>query len=108
VRPRRVDDNQREITAALRKIGCSVQPVHTIGRGCPDLLVGYKGINLLLEIKDGAKPESRQRLTPDEIRWHLSWRGQVAVITSVENALRLFSAPITHRTRPLRKAKKAV
>ena len=82
---KRVDLNQSLIVQALRQAGATVQHLHTIGRGCPDLLVGIHGVNLLVEVKshDGAK------LTPDESRWHSQWRGQVAVATSVEAALDL-------------------
>lgn len=85
----RTDTNQAEIVDALRAIGCSVQPLHTIGKGCPDLLVGYRGANWLLEVKDGRKPPSKRRLTADEKLWHLEWRGQVAVVNSVEEAIAL-------------------
>ena len=85
----RVDANQKEIVAELRKLGASAVAIHEIGRGCPDLLVGTLGINYLLEVKDGTKPPSRRRLTPDEAKWHQEWAGQVAVVNSVEEAIRL-------------------
>ena len=86
-RAARVDANQAEITEALRKAGASVQPLHMVGRGCPDLLVGIGKINLLFEIKDGEKPPSKQKLTDDELVWAEKWKGQVAVIRSVDEAL---------------------
>lgn len=85
----RADANQGEITGALRAVGASVQPLHSIGKGCPDLLVGWQGRNLLLELKDGAKVPSRRKLTEDEDAWHRAWGGQVAVVESVTDALRL-------------------
>jgi len=88
-RAARVDANQREIVAALRQAGVSVQPLHTVGKGCPDLLCGVWGTNLLIEIKDGQKVPSARKLTPDEAAWHQSWRGQVAIVESVDDALRL-------------------
>jgi len=86
-RAARVDDNQAEIVAALRAAGCTVQSLAAVGKGCPDAAVGFRGRNLLLEIKDGAKPPSKRKLTPDEERWHAAWRGQVAVVESVDEAL---------------------
>lgn len=77
----RIDANQRQIIQALRQAGATVQPIHQIGDGCPDLLVGFRGWNYLLEIKNGS------RLTPDESTWHDAWRGRVAVVASVEDAL---------------------
>ena len=82
----RVDDNQSEIIEALRKVGASVQPLSTVGFGVPDILVGYQGRNHLLEIKDGRKPLSAQKLTPMQVRWHEEWRGNSAVVNSVEAA----------------------
>jgi hypothetical protein len=64
-----------------------VQLLHAVGEGCPDLLVGYKGLNLLLEVKDGSKPPSAQKLTPQQEVWHRDWRGHRVVVNSPEAAL---------------------
>lgn len=87
MRAAKVDDNQKEIVKALRNMGCSVQHLHSVGAGCPDLLVGYKGFNILLEVKDGNKSPSQQKLTPDQIIWHRDWRGHVDVVNSSEQAI---------------------
>ena len=87
MRAAKVDANQSAIIAALRNIGCSVQPLHTVGGGVPDLLVGHRGRNYLIEIKDGAKSPSARRLTPDQVAWHEAWRGDVRVVTGVVEAL---------------------
>lgn len=86
-RAAKTDDNQAEIVAALRKIGASVQPLHAVGQGCPDLLVGWRGITSLLEVKDGKKPPSARKLTPDQEKWHAAWMGQVTVVETVEQAI---------------------
>lgn len=85
----RVDDNQVAIVRALRDAGCTVLHLHTIGKGCPDILVGNRTRNVLMEIKDGSKPPSRRLLTPDELEFHRTWRGQVAVVETVEEAIRV-------------------
>lgn len=89
MRATKVDANQSEIVVALRMVGCSVQPLHMVGKGCPDLLVGRHGINVLIEVKDGSKPPSARKLTPDQVDWHGSWAGQVHVAASVEEAVGL-------------------
>ncbi len=78
----RVDANQAEIVDALRKVGATVQLLHQVGAGCPDILAGFRGQNHLLEIKtaDG-------RLTGDQAEWLLVWRGQVAIVRTPEEAL---------------------
>lgn len=81
-----VDTNQAEIVAALRKVGCTVQHLHGVGQGCPDALIGYQGQNYLMEFKDGSKPPSARKLKPTQVKWHDEWRGQVAVVCSVDEA----------------------
>lgn len=88
-RAAKIDDNQPEIVKALRKAGCSVCLLHAVGQGCPDLLVSRAGVNYLLEVKDGAKPPSAQKLTPDQVKFHTDWRGQIAVVNSVEQAFKI-------------------
>lgn len=85
----RVDGNHGEIVAALRAAGCTVLHLHQVGGGCPDLLAGIDGRNLLIEVKDGSRPPSRRALTPDEAAFHASWRGQIAVASTVAEALEL-------------------
>jgi len=82
----RIDANQPEIVDTLRALGASVQSLASVGDGCPDLVVGWRGRNVLLEIKDGAKAPSRRRLTADERRWHASWSGEVVIVATVEQA----------------------
>jgi hypothetical protein len=76
----RIDANQPRIVAAFRKLGATVLHLHTLGNGAPDIAVGYRGRNALVEIKDSEKPPSAQKLTPDEVEFHRDWRGQVAII----------------------------
>lgn len=73
--------------AALRQLGCTVQDLASVGGGCPDILVGFRGRNLCLEIKDGSKPPSARTLTPEQRVWHHEWRGQVLVVESEEQAI---------------------
>jgi hypothetical protein len=88
-----VDANQKEITAALRKAGMSVQPLSTVGKGCPDLLVGWNGRNWLLEVKNPKNPNIKQKFTPAEMDWHALWRGQVDVVHTIEEALAVIADP---------------
>jgi Holliday junction resolvase len=78
-----VDEQQAEIVAALRAVGASVVSLASVGKGCPDLLVGYCGRNTLLEVKD---PKRRNRLTAAQVDWHRLWKGRVAVVTTVDEA----------------------
>lgn len=88
----RIDDNQTKIVEALRSIGATVQSLAGVGKGCPDLVVGFRSVNYLMEIKDGAKVPSARKLTPDEAEWHDLWRGEVYVVKSVTQALIVIGA----------------
>jgi len=83
----RIDDNHNEIVAALRQIGCSVQSLAAVGKGCPDLLAGLSGRNFLLEIKNERQPPSKQALTTDELLWHNNWNGKVSIVRNCKEAL---------------------
>jgi hypothetical protein len=83
----RVDGNQPEIVKALRKIGASVQLLHTVGQGCPDLLAALAGRNVLFEVKDPAQPPSKRKLTDDEAVWFGNWKGEAHVIETAEQAI---------------------
>lgn len=86
-RAARVDANQALIVGGLRACGASVQILSAVGQGCPDILVGFRGRNLLMEVKDGSKPPSDRKLTKDQIEWHAAWRGHVVVVENVEQAI---------------------
>ena len=79
--PKRVDTNHREIVTALERIGAAVQSLHTIGKGCPDLLVSYRGCNYVLELKTPKGKRNAQQL-----EWHNKWQADVHTVSSVEQA----------------------
>ena len=89
-RAARTDANQAAIVQALRQAGCTVIDLSAVGGGVPDLLVGVAGQTVLIECKDGSKPPSARRLTPDQQAWHAAWRGgPLAVVCDVDSALRV-------------------
>jgi len=80
---KRTDANQTEICAALRKVGATVQDLSRVGGGCPDLLVGYRGENYLMEVK-----VKTGRLRQSQIEFQKTWDGDdVFVVRSVDDAL---------------------
>lgn len=85
----RVDENQAEVVAALRKIGAVVTPLHRVGQGVADLLVSFRQRWFLLEVKDGRKPPSARELTPEEERWIGEQRAPVFIVTSALEAVGL-------------------
>jgi hypothetical protein len=91
-RAAKIDGNHAEVVHALRKIGASVQSLAAVGAGCPDLAVGFRGVNWLIELKDGSKVPSAQKLTADQIAFRALWRGQYAVVTSADQAIALVTS----------------
>lgn len=77
------DENEAKIVQALRMIpGVSV--VHLSAPGVPDLLVGRAGVNYLMEIKG-----KRGKLTEPEQAFFETWTGQVDIVRTIEDALRV-------------------
>lgn len=91
-RAARIDDNHAEVVKALRIVGASVQSLAPCGAGVPDILAGFRGMNFLLEVKDGAKSASQRKLTADQEEWHAAWRGNATVVFCVTDALRAIGA----------------
>ena len=88
----KVDSNQVEIVAALRRVGASVAHTHMVGDGFPDIIVGYRGHNYMVEIKDGSKKPSAQKLTDDEKDFHKDWLGTIHIVNGVDSALEMIGA----------------
>jgi len=87
MRAAKVDANQSEIVQALREAGATVQHLHKVGQGCPDLLVGYMRRNYMLEVK-----LTKTCLNEIQVKWHRNWFGQVAIVRSAEEALQVIGA----------------
>lgn len=93
---KRVDSNQMELVRIWRSLGASVAITSMLGNGFPDVVVGIttiKGnkVNILVEIKDGEKPLSKQKLTEDEIKFHELWKGHICIIRSAAEAIELYN-----------------
>ena len=91
-RAAKVDANQKEIVDALRSAGASVVSTASMADGFPDLVVGFRGENYLLEVKDGNKPPSKQRLTADQEVFFSSWKGSAQVVRDPQEALAAIGA----------------
>jgi hypothetical protein len=90
----RIDANQNTVVEALKVAGYSVQVI-----GQPvDLLVGYITAGgdaawAMLEVKDGQKVKSAQKLTTAQEKFFLRWAGwPLFVVDSAETALACMEA----------------
>lgn len=89
---RRVDANHAELAEAFRVLGCSFLSLAPLGKGAPDGAVGYGGLTILVEFKDGAKPKSKQQLNEKQREFWDTWKGGVRVVAdlgAVEETVRL-------------------
>jgi Holliday junction resolvase len=81
----RIDTNHKEIVKALRELGATVVSLASMKHGCPDLLVGYAGETLLMEIKRDAKA----KFTSDQLEFLGKWKGgAISRVDSVDAAIR--------------------
>ena len=88
----RVDANHAEVRSALRAAGWTVVDCAGVGSGFPDLLIAKHGRIVMVEIKDGAKVKSAQKLTEDEVQFHALMASAgvtVQIVTSLKEAMSL-------------------
>lgn len=84
----RPDANHNSIRDWYEALYCSVVDLHSVGFGCPDLLVGVSGRSELVEVKTECG-----NLEPSQVRFIRDWRGskvtvvrtQADVINHVQN-----------------------
>lgn len=82
-RAARRDSNEVAIVAALEAAGATV--VRLSAEGAPDLLIGFRNVVFLAEVKT-----KTGRLTPAQLAFHQRWQGRpVAIVCSPDDALRL-------------------
>lgn len=77
----RVDTNHKAIVDGLRDVGASVVSLAAIGRGVPDLLVGYRGVNYLLEVKT-----TKGKLTADQSEFMETFNGRAYIVRDINEA----------------------
>lgn len=85
----KIDANQGELVTLLRSLGLSVGITSSAHGGFPDAVVGYGGVTVLVEIKDGSKSPSRRRLTPEQVDFHGRFAGAITVIETPDQAIEL-------------------
>ena len=85
------DSNQNDIIHALNQIpALDVIDLREVGDDCPDVLIGYAGVNYLVEIKT---PTGRMK--PGQIRHFEEWPGQTAIARSLDDVLKIIGVEFT-------------
>jgi Holliday junction resolvase len=78
----RADKNQKEIVDKLRDAGVSVLILSQVGKGCPDLLLGYNRKNYLVEIKTEVG-----KLKAEQKAFMNKWHGRPVVVARSINEI---------------------
>lgn len=89
MRAAKIDSTHNAIVCALRDVGASVTSLAAVGLGVPDLVVGWRRQNFLLEVKT-----EKGQLNPYQKAFHSMWNGQVAVVRTPEEALAVIGAAV--------------
>lgn len=72
------DHNEPKLVEYLRRCGASVELISS--GGIPDLLVGWFGLNFLMEVKSDTG-----RLTEYQIKFFDTWRGQADIVRTIKD-----------------------
>lgn len=92
---KRVDANHHEIVAALQAVGASVIDCSALGGGAPDLIVGFRQRNYLIEIKNPKTKYGRAGLNSNQRMWCALWRGEAPVVVMSQfDALRAIGVEV--------------
>jgi hypothetical protein len=89
------DANHEAIVLELRQLGATVLETHALGDDAPDLVVGYRGITALVELKSGDRVLGRAHVTQRRKRERLerqrayldAWAGGLAFIAETTEAI---------------------
>lgn len=85
-RAARVDANQSEIVKTFRSLGWYVLIISQL-KNCCDIIVSKNGRTIAVEIKDGDKPKSQQKLSAGEEKFKSEWQGEYKLITCIDEVL---------------------
>jgi hypothetical protein len=83
----RADHNQSDIVRDLRDLGVSIAVTSSVGHGFVDLVTGFRGVNDLVEIKNGPLG---WKYTPAQRYFHDTWKGRILTFTSAYEAIEHF------------------
>ena len=86
------DANHHEVVEAMQKAGASVIDMSHVGRGFPDLIVGFQSKTILMEIKNPKTAYGKRGLNKNQLKWKEQWTGGTyCVVDGPEAALRMIN-----------------
>ena len=78
----RVDLNHAQVINGLLQAGMTAKSIASVGGGVPDVIAGFRGVTVLLEVKSG-----NNGLTSQEEDFASHWAGSYAVVYTPEEAV---------------------
>lgn len=85
-RAAKVDANQPDIVRQFRKLGWYVLIISQL-KNCCDIIVSKNGRTIAVEIKDGSKPPSQQKLSDGEIKFKNEWQGEYRLVNCAKDVI---------------------
>lgn len=79
------DKSETPIITALKGVGATIKQLSE--KGVPDLLVGFREVNYLIEAKTG-----KGKLTLDQEKFFEEWQGQKGIARNADEALIIIGA----------------
>lgn len=76
------DANHHEVVDALKKAGAYVIDMSHVGCGFPDLIVGFQGKTMLMEIKNLKTAYGKKGLNKNQLKWREQWTGGTYCVVS--------------------------
>ena len=84
------DANHHEVVDAMQKAGAYVIDMSHVGKGFPDLIVGFRSQTILMEIKNPKTSYGKRGLNKNQLKWKEQWTGDTyCVVDGPEAALRM-------------------
>lgn len=81
---KRRDSNHGPLAGLAARIGATHLDLSQVGDDCPDAVIGFRGVNYLIEFKRPGK-----KLKPGQDDFRKTWRGQVHTIRTPDELLGL-------------------
>lgn len=82
---KKTDSNQKEIIRQLKSIGASVVDTSAVGKGFPDLVVGYQKQTYLVEVKSSNKAYGKS-LNENQVKFKDAWKGsEIILVRNIED-----------------------
>jgi hypothetical protein len=87
-RDAKVDANQPDIVKKFRGLDWSVLIISQL-KNCCDIIVSKGGRTIAIEIKDGEKPPSAQKLTNGEQVFRDMWQGEYKIVNCESDVIEI-------------------